>query len=1033
MKKETILGIDLGSNSIGWALCDSVDRRPVSLIKTGVRVFEAGLEEPDKGGKRKSRNVERREARLRRRQTDRRSRRLGNLARLLQRSKLLPPGNLDSPEERHQFFTAFDKTLPSPYQLRAIALAQKLSPYEIGRALYHLGQRRGFLSNRKAPAKKDEDKGVVKGKIEGLLKEIEDSGARTLGEYLCQLESQGERIRRRHTDRKKMYEVEFDLIWETQRTHHPDILTDELKKKVHHAIFRQRPLKSQKGLVGKCSLEKGRTRAPQALLCAQRFRYLQKVNDLRVIDKKTGEERGLTPEERTTLAEAFETEGDLSFKRICDLLNLKRKDFLFNLEEGGEKKIPGNRTAKALSDVFKDRWAEFSDQTRDAIVEDMRSIVKDETQVKRGMKVWGLDEQAAEKFGHIELEEDYCNFSKKAIEKLLPFLIEGKPLAAAINEAYPGRRTEATAPLDFLPPVRSALGDPRKPIGNPIVERALTELRKIVNTVIRKYGKPDYVRIELARDIRRSAKERESAWKKMRTNEESRKKAEKKTRMREISNPKPNDILKVLLAEECNWECPYTGRTICMRSLVGDNPQFDIEHIIPFHRSLDNSFFNKTLCYTEENRRKHNRTPFEAYSGTDKWDDILERVRKFKGEAAREKFKRFTYTEDDLSKLLDSFSSQQLNDTRYAARLAKRYVGLLYGGLDDNGIDAERKLRVQATTGQVTAHVRNALGLNGILGDGPGKSRDDHRHHAVDAVAIALTEQSTIKRLSDAAKRSTGRRLFERVEPPWETFLEDVRNETLGITVSHRVSKRVRGALHQETFYSALRKKDGKPRLDGKKPYVHIRMPVEKLGEKDIENIVDDAVRKRVREKLKELGGAPKDAFKDESNHPFIQTKTGKKIPIHKVRVKQTLNTFPVGSGRHVRHVQSNRNHHMEIVEITNTGKWEGHVVSMLEAYRRLSAGEPVVKRDHGPDKKFLFSLASGEIIKLHKEDGTHGLYVLGTVPQSKQVVFKPINDARIGKEIPKPGRTAYPETLRKWKCQKVVVTPLGEVRNAND
>ncbi len=148
-----------------------------------------------------------------------------------------------------------------------------------------------------------------------------------------------------------------------------------------------------------------------------------------------------------------------------------------------------------------------------------------------------------------------------------------------------------------------------------------------------------------------------------------------------------------------------------------------------------------------------------------------------------------------------------MNDTAYATTLAKRYLGLLYGG----EIDANGQRRVQASSGQPTAYFRNLWKLNAILSDGDTshggqfpKKRDDHRHHAVDAVVIGLTEPRTIKRLSDAAQRAPleGRRRFGSLEAPWANFVDSVRAEIEKVVVSQRVSKKVSGALHEETIYS---------------------------------------------------------------------------------------------------------------------------------------------------------------------------------------------------------------------------------------
>src|SRR5207247_2916740 len=146
-----------------------------------------------------------------------------------------------------------------------------------------------------------------------------------------------------------------------------------------------------------------------------------------------------------------------------------------------------------------------------------------------------------------------------------------------------------------------------------------------------------------------------------------------------IKEPKPDDHRKFLLAEECHWQCPYTGRTISMNALFGPEPQFDIEHIIPFSRSLDNSFHNLTLCYVPENRSvKGNKTPHQAYSGDEaRYEAILDRVKKFAGErrTVSEKLKRFSMDDDQLENFLEEFRNRQLNDTAYASALAGKYLG----------------------------------------------------------------------------------------------------------------------------------------------------------------------------------------------------------------------------------------------------------------------------------------------------------------------------------------------------------------------
>jgi len=1030
-KASAILGIDIGPNSIGWAL---IERQPKiksgKIIAAGARIFQAGLNDLTLDGKGKSRNTQRREARSRRRILERRRRRLKVLGVTLQKAGLLPKGNLEDSWNRNAIFTKLDSAYGSPYSLRARGLDEKLDYHELGRALYHLAQRRGFLSNRReSPDKEVEEKGIKKD-IGDLAKCIDKSGSRTLGKYFSSIDPKIERIRNRYTSRK-MYNDEFQLIWQTQQKCYPEILTDSFRKKVEHIIFYQRPLKSQKGLIGECELESERKRAPWALLSSQRLRYLQVINNLMIIDDDNPKGKKLSEDQRKVLIATLETKSEISFGGIRKLLKLKGTKF--NLEFGGEKRIIGNRTAAKLMSIFgENRWLEFNESKRQAVVEDIRSIVKDETLKKRALEYWKLENSSAEKLSKLRLEDGYSRFSRQAITKLIPILEEGQPLQTAIKECYPGHWERTGQPCDILPPIKS---EEMPALRNPIVERSLTELRRVVNAIIRQYGKPDIIRVELARELRQTSKRREQTWKRMRANEKQRENAANKI-IEEfgIQNPTPSDILKVVLAEECNWQCPYTGRTITLPSLIGDHPQFDIEHIIPFERSLDNSFLNKTLCYAEENRnRKHNRTPHEAYHHSDKWDEMTFRIKDFKGDSARPKLRRFLMQPDEVQTLLDNFTNRQLNDTCYAAKLAKQYLGLLYGGIDSDGIDADNKRRVQASIGPTTAYLRNEWNLNSILGDGPGKSRDDHRHHAVDAIAVAISEPNVIKLLGDAARKAEkyGRRLFEKIPEPWDGFHEEVKATINNIVVSHQVSKRVRGQLHEETFY-------GTPQFDENgKVFVTVRKPLDALSKKELENIIDPAVKESVKKKLEELGGDVK-RFAEPENHPILNPDGKDPKPIHKVRIRTNLNTFPVGEGHRVRHVQSETNHHMEIAEVDQgegkEPKWEGHVVSMYEAYRRLNNHESVIQRDFGKRKKFLFSIACGDIIELDSNDNKERfLYVVRTVPQSKQIRFVPVNDARIYKQNMFSGLSALPDPLRKRGCRKAVITPLGQVRYAND
>ena len=270
---------------------------------------------------------------------------------------------------------------------------------------------------------------------------------------------------------------------------------------------------------------------------------------------------------------------------------------------------------------------------------------------------------------HAMTNLDGARFSTNALRRMVPHLETGLSSTEAQDLAYPTRRI-ARAAVDRVPPLEETIPGLR----NPIVVRALSEVRKVVNELIARFGKPDLIRIELARDVKQGRKARDVIAK--RNSDQAKRREDAKRRILEAipgMRVSGSDIQKCLLADECTWTCPYTGRSFNMRDLFGDTPTVDVEHIIPFSRSFDDSFLNKTLCVADENRHgKRNRTPFEAY-GHDhgRFQSMLERVKRFAQPfaARRSKLDRFRA---EIQEEWDEgeFVSRQLVDTAYAARLA---------------------------------------------------------------------------------------------------------------------------------------------------------------------------------------------------------------------------------------------------------------------------------------------------------------------------------------------------------------------------
>ena len=1049
------LGLDIGVASIGWALLDlNDDGRPVGVRKAGVHLFDAGIDpgksDPESAllqGREQSKATPRRNARAMRRQTWRRARRKRKLLRCLMAAGLVPEAPVRTPEQVDSYLKSLDRELIArqnvtshanaqtmPYRLRAAAAVEPVQRDELGRALYHLAQRRGFLSNRKSPEREGEDRSAMKQEIGELAEAVAQHEPPTLGAYLASLDPDDDRIRNRWTSRK-MYLDEFEMIWSVQAPAHG--LTEAQRAEIHDAIFFQRPLKDQSHLVGRCSLIEGHKRCPIGERVAQRFRVFQQLNHLRVVlDDLT--ERPLTKEERDAIASKLLTEGDITIAKARKAAGLPNSSTL-SIERGGEKKLIGHRTDAKLRLIFgAERWDNLSEDERDAAVHALRSFRDRDALRRYGISRWGLDGDSADLFADTTLEEGHAAHCREALEKLVVRMEhDGLSYSEARKDEFPASFA-SSEPMDALPP----LNEWEKDLRNPSVARALTELRKVVNTIVRRWGKPERVHLELARDLKSSRSRREKQSKRMRDRESERERAANAiVKKLGISQPKGWMIEKWLLAEECGWVCPYTGRHFGASELLGHHSQYDVEHIWPMSQSLDNSYMNKTICYHEENRnRKKGRSPASAYSA-DELAPMLERVRSFKCDpfTKQKKLQRFSEPVEE------GFSNRHLEETRYIGRLACDYVGLLYGGRAEDVGEANRRQRIITPSGGLTAWLRRGWGLDAVLSDDDGKNRDDHRHHAIDANVVACADQAAIKRLSDAAQRMEKvqkERPFDSVNHPWDGFIENVTAVIEPIIVSRRVSKKVTGGLHKDTIYS-------KPhRSHGRSEHHRTRTGLANLTAADLAKarIIDKRAEAAIRAKLKELGESnPSKAFKDPANLPTVRGPEGKPITLRRVRVAESVKPTTIGRGPSERRVKSESNYHTVVYEVPDKDgnwKWAHAVVPLLDAAATAKPGAP--GREDGKavpihptlpsEARVLFTLTNGECLEMEdpKRPGIRDVFRVRQISDGEILVVRTTDNrasAVSGKDrIRIKGKG---DKLRQLGARKVRVTLLGEVVNA--
>ncbi|NLP56552.1 type II CRISPR RNA-guided endonuclease Cas9 [Lutibacter sp. B1] len=1021
-----ILGLDLGTNSIGWAVVDDSHQK---ILGMGSRIFPMGVDNLGDGeGREMSKNASRTGARGVRRQFFRKRLRKKVLLKALSENKMCPLDSKDFEDwKRTKEFPSIKLATwfaLNPYELRQKALNKKITLEELGRIFYHLIQRRGFLSNSRKGGKDDGAifKGNVKeGKI-GITETQEKIQEKTLGSYLYEIYPKEnhpfqeglERIRNRYTTRK-MYVDEFELIWNKQAQFYLG-LTNELKilfggrkldgYKEDGILFHQRPLRSQKHLVGNCSFEPTKTKCPISAIPFEQFRVWQWVNTVEYNGNK------ISQDEKEKIIDFLYANEKPDFKRIRKVIGKENAQFKFNYKD--DDKIVGTHTISNLSNkkYFGKKWFEFSEKEQEDIWHvlyffDSKSNLKD-----YAIKKWNFTEEQAEAISKFNVKDGYSNLSRKAISNILPFLQLGFTYDVAVvlggiknvfgtdweklsdekrnylidNVEDIVRSKTKGGFIDIIKNIlrkdynisdkqlkklyhHSAKIDVKElleklPLGkeadkeiqairNPIVITALFELRKLVNELIDEHGNFNEIKVEMARDLKISKSQRNKIRRDQKRLERENDRI--KDRLNEEGIRITHDtILLYKLWEECKKTCPYTGKPISVAQLFSGEVQ--IEHIHPWSRSLNDSFSNKTLCWADENRKKGDKTPYEYYGDDEaNWSAIKERALKLFSDTKEypnsyNKFKRFVQQKFD-----DDFSSRQLNDTRYISKEAKNYLSRICEN-------------VTVSPGQATSNLRQKWGLNHILNYENAKTREDHRHHAIDALVMACTKGSYVQELSKW-NRYNRKPELKYFPMPWETFNYDAEKAVENILVSHKkvsnditvrthitekngkkhknIGVAARGQLHKETVF-------GKRTFKGEEAF-HVRKPIESLETaKQIDKVVDETIRMLILKRVNELGGFVKDRvpantfFIIEENgikkpQIFLPNKKGEPVPILKVRVKENIGGAEKLKENINQWVNPRNNHHVLIYK-DEKGNLKEDVVTFWTVVERKRIGDSVYK-----------------------------------------------------------------------------------------
>jgi CRISPR-associated endonuclease Csn1 len=926
-------GFDIGIASVGWAVL-----APDRIVALGVRAFDKA--ETAKEGE--SLNLIRRTARLMRRRLQRRAWRLARLARLLKREGVTNDATL---------FTPANPASRSPWHLRVEALDRPLSGDEWARVVYHLCKHRGFhwlsrAEEKQADADSKSEGGKVKQGLAATKKLMVDKGYRTAAEMV--LAEFPEAQRNKAGDYGKalsrvLLAEELRMLFEKQRALGNTTASVSLETQVlgppgtrGGVFWAQKPSLSGAALLkmlGKCTFEKSEFRAPKASFTAERHVWLTRLNNLRIF--VDGITRPLTPKERAiALPLPYEFATDLTYKRLRSALvkaELLPDSFKFSglsyasdVQKAESKpkdpeadvlvKMPAWHTLrKALTEHRLDsEWSSMSRRALDGEPELLDqlawvlSVFKDDAEVLIELSKLPLPNPNAVVEALLDVRFDkFHSLSLKTLNKIVPLMESGARYDEACQQAgyhhsqqfSPGEGEHLT-----LPPFYSGrdsrtgrmvfnedLDIPR----NPVVLRALNQARKVLNALVRTYGSPSEVRIEMARDLSRPLDERRKIEKEQ-GDYRARNEADRERFIEHFGRPPERaEFEKWRLYREQSGKCAYSIEPLDLHRLLEEG-YVEIDHALPYSRSFDDSKNNKVLALTRENRNKGNLTPYEYLDGaseSDRWRTYVAFVQSNKAYrlAKRSRLLRKDFSDKEAS----GFRERNLNDTRYICRFFKTYVERHLKLADES--DSRRCVVV---SGQLTAFLRARWGLL--------KVRDESdRHHALDAVVVAACTHSMVKRLSDYARRrelqgvktgfvdiETGEivdvaafaRLERHFPEPWLQFREELgirlkvddaeamRNALSGLGnyppdaiaasrplfVSRASQRRNGGAAHKETIYSQP------PRLKATGSVTQ-KVPLRSLTLKDLDSLIDPernkALYAAIRLRLESHGGKGDKAF----------------------------------------------------------------------------------------------------------------------------------------------------------------------------
>ena len=983
-KEKLILGLDLGITSIGWALVKTKDNNPHSIKDMGVRIIPLNPDETDEftKGNAITKNQKRTQNRTQRKGLDRYQLRRKALLKKLSENEMLP--------DKHLLLRLSPLEI---WGLRAKATQEKLSLQELGRVWLHLNQKRGYRHskiNQEEDAKQTEYVQTINDRHQALQKSNQ-----TIGQYFYQElkkyftahstpQEAAFRIKEKVYPRAAYLE-EFDTIWEQQKQYYPIILTNEFYQQIRNEIiYYQRRLKSQKGLVSICEFE-GKTLlnkedkeifvgpkvAPKSSPLFQVCKIWESINNITLKNRK-GEyyqDLNLHLEE---LFEYLNNNEKLSQTELSKILKISKADGYFANLSISKKGIQGNTTKHLIANIIGQEHPALQfnlEQEVDTETGEIKPIISPKLEQEPLNRLWhyiysleetdcirklqaefGFDEDTAQKLADIDFTTPgFGNKSAKAMRKILPHLQKGYMYSEACALAGYNHSNSINSEVNANRELKDKLSIlPKNSLRQPVVEKILNQLINLTNAIIEKYGKPDEIRVELARELKQSREERNNTYKNINKRERENKAiADELLKHPEFRKKRVSrkDIDKYRLWEEFDRISPYEPTKIIGFGELFSG-RYDIEHIIPRSVRFDDSFSNKTICKREFNSGesgKNNLTALDYMQQRRSKDDyeayliFIEKAFKNK-KISKTKYENLLKKAEDLKN--ESFIDRNIRETQYISKKSTETLRQVCRN-------------VYSTGGIITSHLRDVWGWDDILinlnfpkydslglteeveiliGDQPHTlkriikdnwtKRDDHRHHAIDALTVACTKQGFIQRLNTLNAQSTRDEMYKEAKEN-NPFYKNNRGALENYLVKHRpfstaeVQKQVEGTLISfkpgkkvVTSNNRIVKKGGKkivvqknilsPRgaLSEESVYGKIKRKTTvsiKLDKNfaDLENIIDPIIKEIIRARLTEYDNSAEKAFKNLKKNPIWQDDE-RKVAITSVEIQQWVEEFVI-------------------------------------------------------------------------------------------------------------------------------------------